>query len=102
MLSRCASCLGRASLMRVNVRAFSTETLRKTALYDFHVKQNGKMVSFAGYSMPVQYADLSLSASHVHTRKHVSLFDVSHMLQSKIHGNQRVDFMESLVVADIK
>lgn len=61
-----------------------------------------QMVPFAGYSMPVEYAGLSISASHVHTRNHVSVFDVSHMLQSKLHGNERVDFIESLVVADVK
>ena len=39
------------------------------------------MVPFAGWSMPVQYQDLSIINSTFHTRKHASLFDVSHMLQ---------------------
>ena len=38
------------------------------------------MVPFAGWSMPVQYVE-SIVNSHLHTRKAVSLFDVSHMLQ---------------------
>jgi len=72
-----------------------------TPLHDFHVAQGGKMVDFAGYRLPVQYSDLGISASHLHTRKHCSLFDVSHMLQSKVHGKDRVSFMESLTVADV-
>ncbi|KAG7226970.1 hypothetical protein INR49_022288 [Caranx melampygus] len=60
----------------------------------------GKMVEFAGWSMPVQYKDSHIS-SHMHTRQHCSIFDVSHMLQTKVHGRDRVKFMESLVVADI-
>ena len=39
------------------------------------------MVPFAGWSMPVQYGDLSIINSTLHTRKQASLFDVSHMLQ---------------------
>jgi len=72
-----------------------------TPLHDFHVAQGGKMVDFAGYRLPVQYSDLGISASHLHTRKHCSLFDVSHMLQSKVHGKDRISFMESLTVADV-
>ena len=34
-------------------------------------------------------------------RKHASLFDVSHMLQTEVHGKDRIAFMESLVVGDI-
>lgn len=41
------------------------------------------MVEFAGWQMPVQYADLSLVNSHLHTRSKASLFDVSHMLQTR-------------------
>ena len=59
------------------------------------------MVPFAGWSMPVQYVDGVLQ-SHHHTRQHVSIFDVSHMLQFKVHGKDRVAFLESLVVADIE
>ncbi|XP_075688124.1 aminomethyltransferase, mitochondrial [Rhinoderma darwinii] len=73
---------------------------RCTALYDFHRDHGGKMVEFAGWSLPVQYKD-SHVASHLHTRQRCSLFDVSHMLQTRIHGKDRVAFIESLVVGDI-
>ena len=42
------------------------------------------MVPFAGWSMPVQYNDISIINSTLHTRKAVSLFDVSHMSQVRI------------------
>lgn len=77
------------------------ESLQRTALYDLHLKHGGKMVPFAGWSMPVQYK-LGIIQSHLHTREKVSLFDVSHMLQFKVHGKDRIKCFESLVVADIE
>lgn len=57
----------------------SSKETKKTVLYDFHVKNNGKIVDFAGWLMPVQYKDLSIQESHLHTRSKCSLFDVSHI-----------------------
>jgi aminomethyltransferase len=57
----------------------SSEPLAKTQLYDLHEAHGAKMVPFAGYSMPLQYADLSHVESHMWTREKASLFDVSHM-----------------------
>ncbi|VDP44063.1 unnamed protein product [Soboliphyme baturini] len=74
---------------------------KKTCLYDVHVANGGKMVPFAGYMMPVEYKDQTLIQSHLHTRSHVSIFDVSHMLQTKIYGKDRIRFIESLIVGDI-
>ena len=54
--------------------------LKKTVLYDFHVKNGGKMVEFAGFSMPIQYKDSIMEATQ-HCRTKASLFDVSHMLR---------------------
>ncbi|XP_063148093.1 aminomethyltransferase, mitochondrial isoform X1 [Candoia aspera] len=76
------------------------EKLKQTPLYDFHRHHGGKMVAFAGWSLPVQYTQSHLD-SHLHTRQHCSLFDVSHMLQTKVFGRDRVKFIESLVVGDI-
>lgn len=59
--------------------ATSDSPLRHTPLYDLHVAHGGKMVPFAGYSMPVQYENLSISESHKWTRENASIFDVSHM-----------------------
>jgi len=88
-------------LLSCSKRSFSTEQLKKTVLYDFHVKNGAKMVPFAGYLMPVQYTSLSIIQSHLHTREKCSVFDVSHMLQSEVHGKDRFHFMEKLVTGDI-
>src|SRR6266702_3290227 len=54
--------------------------LHRTPLYELHVAQGGKMVPFAGYEMPVQYA-AGVLREHLHTRSAAGLFDVSHMGQ---------------------
>ncbi|PAV72448.1 hypothetical protein WR25_02635 [Diploscapter pachys] len=84
------------------VRFLDATSWKRTCLYELHKKHSGKLVPFAGYEMPVQYADLSISESSIHTRKHVSIFDVSHMLQTHITGKDRVAFIESLTTADVQ
>lgn len=74
---------------------------KKTSLYDLHVERKGKLVDFAGYLLPVQYADLGIAASHLHTRQHASIFDVSHMLQTYVRGKDSVECFESICTADI-
>jgi aminomethyltransferase len=54
--------------------------LKRTPLYGLHVALGGKMVPFAGYEMPVQYA-AGVLREHLHTRRAAGLFDVSHMGQ---------------------
>ena len=54
-----------------------TPPLAKTPLHDWHVAHRGRMVDFAGWSMPVQYE--SIVAEHEAVRKAVGLFDISHM-----------------------
>ena len=58
-------------------------TTKRTSLYDFHLKHGGKMVEFAGWEMPVFYQKLGVLDSHIWTRENASLFDVSHMLQTR-------------------
>jgi aminomethyltransferase len=55
-------------------------SLLKTPLHALHLARGGKMVPFAGYDMPVQYASGVLK-EHLHTRANAGLFDVSHMGQ---------------------
>ena len=59
------------------------------------------MAPFAGYDMPVQYAD-GVIAEHLHTRAHAGLFDVSHMGQIRLHGDDRAARLETLVTGDIQ
>ena len=60
------------------------------------------MVDFAGYLMPVQFGAEGIAASHKHVRSHCGLFDVSHMLQTHIHGRDNVKFIESMMVGDVE
>lgn len=69
-------------------------------MYDFHVHNGGKMVPFAGWEMPVQYKE-GIGPTHLHVRSDAGLFDVSHMLQTKITGEDNIPFIESLTVADV-
>ena len=55
--------------------------LKRTPLFDLHVAAGAKMVPFAGYEMPVQYA-AGVMKEHLHTRQAAGLFDVSHMGQA--------------------
>ncbi|XP_074270134.1 aminomethyltransferase, mitochondrial [Silene latifolia] len=82
-------------------RHFASEAdLKKTALYDFHVANGGKMVPFAGYSMPIQYKD-SIMDSTVNCRENGSLFDVAHMCGLSLKGSDCIPFLEKLVIGDI-
>jgi aminomethyltransferase len=74
---------------------------RKTALYALHVELGGKMVPFAGYALPVQYADGGILLEHQQARESAALFDVSHMGQVRITGADRVAALEALVPADV-
>ena len=75
------------------------ENLLKTPLYNLHVEAGGKMVSFAGYAMPVQYP-LGIMKEHLHTRNAAGLFDVSHMGQAyvrSIDGSDPAAALEALM-----
>ncbi|MAI49349.1 MAG: glycine cleavage system protein T, partial [Rhodospirillaceae bacterium] len=60
----------------------------------------GKMVPFAGYEMPVQYP-AGILAEHNHTRSKAAIFDVSHMGQVALRGNNAAAALERLVPGDI-
>ncbi|XP_023013552.2 aminomethyltransferase, mitochondrial [Leptinotarsa decemlineata] len=90
------------TVIRLGNRSFSNESKAEvTALYDFHLKNGGKMVNFGGFLLPLLY-DLSIVNSHLFTRKSASLFDVSHMLQTEIRGTKCIDYFESICTADIQ
>jgi aminomethyltransferase len=79
--------------------ALSDQDLKKTPLFDAHVAAGARMVPFAGYSMPVQYKDGVLK-EHLWTREHAGLFDVSHMGQARIRGENPAESFEKVVSAD--
>ncbi|XP_011701965.1 PREDICTED: aminomethyltransferase, mitochondrial [Wasmannia auropunctata] len=75
--------------------------IRKTCLYDLHVEKQGKIVNFAGWLLPVQYRE-AIAVSHLHTRSFASLFDVGHMLQTRVSGKDAGEYLESLTTCDLK
>jgi aminomethyltransferase len=79
------------------------DALRRTPLYDEHVKLGGKIVPFAGYEMPVQYPS-GILTEHNWTRENAGLFDVSHMGQCSIIGpdfETTAKALEKIVPADL-
>jgi len=70
----------------------------KTPLYECHVASGGKMVSFAGYLLPVQYKDLI--AEHMAVRTQAGLFDVSHMGEVIISGPDALININNLYTND--
>jgi aminomethyltransferase len=74
--------------------------LRTTPLHDLHVALGARMVPFAGYSMPVQYA-AGLVAEHRHTRTAAGLFDISHMGQLRLVGPDAAAAFETLMPVDV-
>ena len=59
--------------------------LSRTVLHDWHATHGGRMVDFAGWSMPVQYRT-GIIAEHLATRRGAGLFDVSHMGRYRVTG----------------
>ena len=59
---------------------------KQTALTSLHIALGAKMVPFAGYNMPVQYA--GINAEHETVRKAVGVFDVSHMGEFILKGEK--------------
>ena len=68
-------------------------------LGDWHRKRGARMVSFAGYAMPIQYE--GIMAEHLWTRESAGLFDVSHMGQLMLTGNGVAEALETIVPGDI-
>ena len=69
--------------------------MKRTPLYDRHVEAGGKMVEFAGFEMPVQYE--GVLAEHKAVREDVGVFDVSHMGEIFIEGEDAAEAADRLV-----
>jgi len=73
--------------------------LRRTALYDFHLRHGGHMVPFAGWEMPLYYT--SILAEHRVVRESVGVFDVSHMGIMTVEGAHAVDLLSRRTTANV-
>ena len=76
-----------------------TDGAKKTSLHDEHVALGGKMVPFAGFSMPVQYPT-GITAEHTAVREACGLFDVSHMGEFVLRGPDALDLVQRISVND--
>lgn len=73
--------------------------LKKTPLYEEHVKLGAQMVPFANYEMPLKYT--SIKEEHLNTRENVSIFDVSHMGEIELRGKDALRFADYLVTNSV-
>ncbi|MCD4826467.1 MAG: glycine cleavage system aminomethyltransferase GcvT [Acholeplasmataceae bacterium] len=73
--------------------------MKKTSLYENHLKLNAKMIEYAGYLMPVYYQ--GIQAEHQSVRTHMGVFDVSHMGEFLIEGKDALAFVNYLVTNTI-
>ncbi|MCD7879205.1 MAG: glycine cleavage system aminomethyltransferase GcvT [Candidatus Gastranaerophilales bacterium] len=73
--------------------------MARTYLYNNHIKLGAKMVDFAGWEMPVQYT--GIIEEHNNVRINAGLFDVSHMGEIFVSGEDSLNYLQSLVPQDI-
>jgi aminomethyltransferase len=80
---------GTSQLMSANT------PLKSTPLLEVHKRLNGKMVPFAGWNMPIQYA--GVIEEHRAVREGVGVFDVSHMGEIDVRGREAKPFLQKLL-----
>lgn len=71
-------------------------TLKRTPLYSCHGKAGARMVPFSGWQMPVQY-QTGIIAEHLHTREKAGLFDICHMGEFYVRGENACEQLEHVV-----
>ncbi|WP_347273489.1 glycine cleavage system aminomethyltransferase GcvT [Candidatus Kuenenia sp.] len=72
--------------------------MKKTPLYESHLKYHAKMVSFHNYLMPIQYD--SIINEHLLVRKNAGIFDISHMGKFEISGEDALSFVQQVITND--
>lgn len=73
-------------------------TLKRTAFYDIHKRFDAKIVEFAGFEMPVQYT--GILDEHKRVRESAGIFDVSHMGEVEVWGNDALGFVQNIATND--
>src|SRR3990170_2679531 len=79
--------------------AAGTETLKRAPLHDRHVAAGARLVPFAGWEMPVQYA--GIREEHLAVRERVGVFDVSHMGEVETFGPDAEAFLQRVLSNDV-
>ena len=77
----------------------TTETLRRTPLYELHLEAGAKLVPFAGWEMPVEYE--GIRPEHMAVRTHAGVFDVSHMGEVETEGPGALDYLQQVISNDV-
>lgn len=72
--------------------------MKKTPLYDKHIESGGRVIEFGGWLLPVQYK--GIIDEHHAVRKQVGLFDVSHMGEFMVEGEQALAYLQYLLTND--
>jgi len=75
-------------------------SIKQTTLYNEHLNSNAKIVEFAGFMMPVNY-DKGIQQEYNAVRNCVGIFDVSHMGEIFIYGDESENFLQFMTVNDI-
>ena len=75
------------------------QTLRRTPLYERHAALGARLVPFAGWEMPVQYA--GISEEHRAVRSRAGVFDVSHMGELRLVGDGARDYLQARLSNDL-
>lgn len=73
--------------------------MKRTPFYEIHVELNAKIAPFAGFEMPIQYE--GIIAEHKRVRESVGVFDVSHMGELKVSGEDALKFLQKVTVNDV-
>ncbi len=73
--------------------------LRRTSLYEQHEQLGAKIVPFAGWEMPVAYE--GIREEHSAVRRHVGMFDVSHMGEVEVEGPGALRFLQRVLSNDV-
>ncbi|GEK91319.1 glycine cleavage system aminomethyltransferase GcvT [Alkalibacterium kapii] len=74
--------------------------LQRTPLYPYYTEQKVKLINFGSWALPVQFT--KLREEHQAVREHAGMFDVSHMGEIKVSGEQAADWLNKLVTNDTK
>ena len=72
--------------------------MKKTSLYEQHKKQKAKLLPFAGFHMPLTYSSVKEEVMAV--RHHAGLFDIGHMGEFIVEGDEAVPFVDTLITND--
>mgnify|MGYP003328844223 CR=1 FL=1 len=78
---------------------FMSDRLKRTPFYALHLEAGAKMVSFAGFEMPIQYT--GVKKEHLTVRNNLGVFDVSHMGEFYISGPNALPLLQYICSNDI-